>query len=344
MTPAEADRVDAQVVYLLVHAAVEPQRFHPPERIQRLKDAPYFEAIDLDIRTLAHQAMEVDGIEVAIRRQVYEEVIHIAECRYALPDALSTGALSVRAHVQSALQARLMPESAGGLFEEYSVLSIQDFAGAPDDFIDRHGQAIARFARSQREVLGPREVGEVLATRVRYSERDLTLVDWEVAVVLAADGDVQSDIELLKIGNYQLLRYRLLDQAIVRNLRSIETHLREGARPSLLPNRSKRVLRGAVEQRMALMLDFEKIDQSLLLIGDWYTAKLYQAVYDEFYLDEWKAVIKGKLDSLESITQIVQENFSFSWSRFLEVMQIAGWLLLLIGYFVLFFLDVRAYQ
>ena len=36
-------------------------------------------------------------------------------------------------------------------------------------------------------------------------------------------------------------------------------------------------------------LDFEKINQGLLLIGDWYTAKLYRIIYEEFYLDEWAA-------------------------------------------------------
>ena len=90
------------------------------------------------------------------------------------------------------------------------------------------------------------------------------------------------------------------------------------------------------------LLDFEKINQSLLLIGDWYTAKLYRIVYDEFYLDEWADALKEKLRNLESLIQVIQENFSFSWSTFLEMVQVGGWLLLLLGYFFLFYLDIRA--
>jgi hypothetical protein len=284
---------------------------------------------------------------VSIRQQVYDNLIQIIECCFPLPDALSPAALQLKARVQSALRDRLtatLPNPRDQV-EEYIVLSIRATNGLPlDDFVDRHAQALARFIRSQREVFGPRELDEILVSRVRYSDHDITIVDWEGAVIISPEGDFQSDIELLKIGNYQLLRYRLLDQAIERNLQAVSDHLLEGAQPSLLPNRSKRVLRQAIEQRLALMLDFEKIDQSLLLIGDWYTAKLYQVIYDEFYLDEWKAAIKAKLESLESIVQIVQANFTFSWSRFLELMQIAGWLILLIGYFILFFLDLRAYQ
>lgn len=342
MTDDPANRVDAFVTYLLVSPSGGTKLPHAPERIQRLKDAPYFEAVDIDIRTIAQQTLIVESVDVTLRRQVYDERIAIDECGYTLRDVLSADALSLRSRVHNALAQQLA--AASDLIEEYTVLSIRDIEGAPDEFLDRHGQSLARFIRSQREVFDPRQIDEILASRVRYSERDLTLVDWEGAVVIALDGDFQSDIELLKIGNYQLLRYRLIEQAIERNLQAVGRNLSEGARPSLLPNRAKRVLREALAQRLALMLDFEKIDQSLLLIGDWYTAKLYHAIYDEFYLDEWKAAIRAKLESLESITQIVQENFTFSWSRFLELLQIAGWLVLLIGYFVLFFLDIRAYQ
>jgi hypothetical protein len=45
---------------------------------------------------------------------------------------------------------------------------------------------------------------------------------------------------------------------------------------------------------------------------------------------------KPKLDNLERIIQTIQENFSLSWSGFLEAVQMVGWIILLIGYFVLF--------
>jgi hypothetical protein len=202
---------------------------------------------------------------------------------------------------------------------------------------------LARFLRPQRDVFGPFEIEEILLSRVRYSERDLTLVDWDGAIIIAPDGDYQSDIELLKIGSYQLLRYRMLDKLIETGLEAISRNFEEGSRPSLFPNRSRRAIRQVLEQRLQVVLDFERIDQNLLLIGDWYTAKLYKIIQDEFYLDDWKGTIKNKLDSLESIIQIIQDNFSVSWSSFIDLLQVVGWLLLLIGYIILFFIDVQAY-
>lgn len=43
----------------------------------------------------------------------------------------------------------------------------------------------------------------LLRHRARYSQSDLTVIDWEGALIIAEAGDFQSDLELLKIGNYQ---------------------------------------------------------------------------------------------------------------------------------------------
>ena len=346
MSEFQPDVIDAQICYLLVMPCDERPLTAAPQPLQRLRDAPYFEAIDVEVRITGSETIVHDGVSISIHYQTYDGVVQIAECYFSLPDVLSINSLQAKARVQAALRSHLTATrpQRGDMVEEYAVMMVSTVDGTPDEFIDRNGQTLARFMRTQREVFGPREIDDILISRVRYSEADLTVVDWEGAVIISPEGDFQSDIELLKIGNYQLLRYRLLDDAIDQNLTAVSQNLHEGARSTLLPTRSKRVLRQVVEQRLALTLGFENINQSLLLIGDWYTAQLYRVIYDEFYLDEWEAVIQAKLENLESIIQVIRENFEFSWARFLELVQIAGWLLLLLGYFGLFFLDLRAYQ
>jgi len=68
-----------------------------------------------------------------------------------------------------------------------------------------------------------------------------------------------------------------------------------GTRITWFPSPSK-ALQSIIEQQLTLLLDFEKIDHSLLLIGDWYSARVYRLIIDEFYLDEWKAAVSNKLD------------------------------------------------
>jgi hypothetical protein len=341
MTP---DRIAAQVCYLLVTPFTESVKTLAAPEPMRLRDAPYFAPVDVDVRSLDATTLHVEGVRVNVRRTVYDELAVVAECTFPLTDALGDESQLRKDLIQIELRRQLLAAQAsvGDMYEEYAILLIERLDGTPDEFLARNGQALARFIRSQRDEFSGEEIESTLMSRVRYSGHDMTVVDWEGGLIFAPQGDFQSDIDLLKIGNYQLLRYRLLDQTIEHNLEIIDRHLHEGARRPLLPRRPKSVLRQVVEQRLALMLDFEKINQGLLLIGDWYTAKLYRIIYDEFYLDEWAAAIKGKLENLESIIQVIQDNFSFSWSTFLEMLQIAGWLILLLGYFVLFYFDIQA--
>ncbi len=211
----QPDQVDAQVCYLLVTPYTESVKaLSAPLPVQRLRDAPYFVPTDIDISPLDSTNMTVDGVPVSVRRSVYDELSLVAECVFALPDALSDEAQLRKDRIQEDLKARLlkMQPDPGELFEEYAILLIATVDGAPDAFIDRNGQALARFLRSQRDEFGADEIQSTLMSRVRYSEHEMTVVDWEGAVIIAQESDFQSDIELLKIGNYQLLRYRLLDQ------------------------------------------------------------------------------------------------------------------------------------
>ena len=185
-------------------------------------------------------------------------------------------------------------------------------------------------------MLDKEEIGEILASRSRYSTQDLTLVDWEGAVIIAPNNDFQSDIVLLKIGNYQLLRYRILDKRIEEMLDKINESFFKNRRR---PRATRGMIRQIAEHRLEVILDFERAEQSLLLIGDWYTAKLYESIHKELYLKDWKESVRSKLDNLENIVQTVKDNFLLSWENLMDRLQLLGWVILLVGYIYLYMLD-----
>lgn len=327
-----------EICYLLAFPDPVIKTAIPQVRISGLKDAPYFQPVDIRVHALEPTQVEAGGAVVHVTRQRYEETIQIVECRFVLPEALNLAGIQRRQAIEKALVAQFVPAEhrQSGLFEEYLILLLQQGRPAPDIYLDRNAVPLARFIRSQREVFDQDQLREILSSRVRYSNVDLTLVDWEGAVIIAPNGDFQSDIELLKIGNYQLLRYRMLD-------RRVEQILDDVNRAFFLNRKRPRATRGAVrslvEHRLEVMLDFERTDQNLLLIGDWYTAKLYTAIRDEFYLEEWKNGIHTKLDNLEGIVQTIQANFALSFESLMDRVQLIGWVLLLIGYIYLYLLD-----
>jgi hypothetical protein len=330
-----------ELCYLLAFPD-EVETTTPAEPVKGLKNAPYFQPVDIHLHTLGQETLKVDEIPVTVLRQRYDDRVQMVECHFKLPDALSLAAIQQRQKIEDVLQERLIPAQyrAKGLFEVYLILMVQDNLGVPDEFVQANTENLARFIRSQREILDISEIQDILVSRVSYSKGDLTLVDWEAAVIFAPEGDFQSDIELLKIGNYQLLRYRILGQSTEDILQTINKNFKQGKLSALGPTRG--TLRDIVNHRLELMLDFEHNEQNLLLIGDWYTAKLYHLISDEFYLNNWKEAVQTKLDNLESIIQTIQENFTLSWQGFLDYVQLAGWLILLIGYFILYFKEIAA--
>ena len=328
----------AEICYILAFPDPTEAVTESREQIRGLKDAPYFEPIDIDLVTLAEEIFVMEEHHISVIRQRYDNQVQMVECHFDLRDPFAETVLQERTKIQGALQNRYVPthHRQTGLFEEFTILLVDNASPTPDEWIEENALALANFIRSQREVLDKNEIGEILTSRSRYSTNDLTLVDWEGAVIIAPHGDFQSDIALLKIGNYQLLRYRMLDKSIEDMLDKINDNFFQKKR-RLRPTRG--LIRQIAEHRLEVMLNFERAEQNLLLIGDWYTAKLYQIIQEEFYLKDWKDNVRAKLDNLESIVETVQENFALSFEALMDRLQLIGWVLLLIGYIYLFLLD-----
>jgi hypothetical protein len=330
----------AEFCYLLLMPlqASLPGGIREPATVK--KNVPYFFDLDIEFLSAGEDRLVIEGTWISTRTQMLDGQVWLAECRFAMPDIFSETAVGQKQTIQTALKRQFQQQTGytGSFIEEYSIVLLRQIESTPDEIVAEFTPALARLLRSLDKPLTDVETDQILAARARYADDDLIIVDWEGAVVIAKDGDFQSDIELLKIGNYQLLRYRLLDRAIERSLENLRQHAATGRRRGLGSRR--KMFQQIIEQRLTLLLDFEKIDQSLLLIGDWYSAQVYRLIVDEFYLDEWKNAVSDKLDNLTAIDEIVRQNLAFSWDHFLSIIEIAGWLLLLIGYFVLFFVDI----
>lgn len=328
-----------EICYLLAFPDSDDGNAPPPEQFKGLiKDAPYFQPTDIDLVTLGEETVIIEGYAVSAVRQRFDDRVQMIECHFDLADPFASSVLKDRTKIQSALQSRYIPETIrqSGLYEEYSILLVQDAKPTPDKWLEKNSVALATFIRSQKDTLDKAEIEEILMSRTHYSAKEVTVVDWEGAVIIAPNADYQSDIALLKIGNYQLIRYRMLDKSIELMLDKIsETFFQNKKRPR--PTRG--MIRQIAEHKLEMMLSFERAEQNMLLIGDWYTADLYEAIHDQFYLKDWKENVKSKLYSLESIVQTIKDNFSMSFETLMDRLQMLGWVVLLIGYIYLYLLD-----
>jgi hypothetical protein len=189
----------ARLCYLLAFPDPTPEDYEM-KTIPALKEVPYFQPVDIRWRKLGEEEIELEGTAVKIIRQRYEGGIQIAECYFSIESPLSAEGFRKRLQVEDAIQ-RYVLRDPQALFEEYSILLLQKIA-SPDAFVEQYAPLLARFIRAQKEHLDKEDIEDTLITRVRYSENDLSIVDWEGAILIAREDDFEPDIELLKIGNY----------------------------------------------------------------------------------------------------------------------------------------------
>jgi hypothetical protein len=304
------------------------------------RDAPYFFELDIQFRKLQTIHKEVNHVPVRIQTQVLNDEIWTAECYYTLPAPLAAPVVEFKRRINSALRRDFLAEARyqGPLVEEYTILLMTGLDTRPEDFVAANSGVLAQLLRFSYRPLDPVMTGEILHSRTSYSVDDLTIVDWEGALVISPGADYQTEIDLFKIGNYHLLKYRMVDAQIDMQLQQLRVLV--GKSFSWFSNR-RETLQKAVDSRLSLMLDFEHTDQSILLIGEWYPAQLYRIIFDEFYIDEWKVIVTDKLENLSSIAEVIQQDLTISWSRLLDLVQLIGWMVLLIGSIILFLRDIN---
>ncbi len=228
--------------------------------------------------------------------------------------------------------------------EEYSVYCVADYQGDPECVISEHKAGIAGLLKTERIPLDEEEINTTLTFNIKYAKDDLTIVDWDGAFVFDPRGDFASNIELFEIANLQLLKLRVLEHDVEERLEVAARLLQVTTAKKLPLLRSREIrhsLREIIQIRTESILESEGIERNIKLIGDWYSARLFDLVTKKLHLETWRANINKTLDALEDIYSMISENFSMSFSTTLEFVVTVGWLILLIGYFLLFFLEVR---
>lgn len=328
-------------VSLLLLASDSPVESGSESQLVEYRDSPYFLELETQFETIVEQEFSVEGSSVHARTEVIDGRVWACEARFSLADALTIEASQRKRRIVDQIRERLLPESGNGnrIVEEYSVVLVDSVERSPDEFVEQNSNALVRLLRTVEKPLDRARASEILRRRARYSQEDLTVVDWEGAIVIAPREDFDSEIELFKVGNYQLLGYRMMDRQIDMALDGLRARARRPRRKLLIssPQISPPEI---VEQRLAMLLDFDRIDHSLLLIGDWYSSEVYRLIVDAFYLRAWKERVREKLDYLANVEETVNNRIALTWNRLFEAAQLVGWMALLVGYAILFLIEL----
>jgi len=248
----------------------------------------------------------------------FTDLLQLSEELYDNEFLLSDSRLRVNQFLQVmgevANQARVAP-----FVEDYVVFHIESFSQLfnANRFCSDHGRQIAQILRAERQDLSDQEVDDAIAARISFGTEDLTIVDWNAALLIDREGeDVRA---VLDFANVELLEMRYLDQRLDRALDQAYDAI---SRPSLnllqVFGYYSSALRRVGELQMDNAILFEGVNNTLKLLGDQYLARVYRLINKRFHLDEWDASILRKLQTLESIYEKISNQAT---NRRMEILE-----------------------
>jgi len=184
-------------------------------------------------------------------------------------------------------------------------------------------EPLARILRAETGHLSAGEIGDALSQRLSFGPDDVTIVDWNAALVRDAEGDETR--AMLEFANVQLLELRHLDTELDRALEAacdaVAAAERGGVRTLRPP---KAALHRVGELQIDSAILFERVSNALKLVGDQFLSRLYRMVSQRFHVADWDRSIIRKLEALDGI---YEKLFGRVTARRLEVLE---WIVILL--------------
>ena len=219
--------------------------------------------------------------------------------------------------------------------EDYVVFHIEALAKpvVVKDLLRDHAHEIAQILRAETRPLSSDEVQDALGGRISYGVEDVTVADWNAALVIDPEG---ADVcAVLEFANVELLELRYLDRSLDEALsRSYEMLNPRHWSPILGSGVADMRQVGRLQVDSAIL--FEGVNNALKLLGDQYLARVYRLVSQRFHLAEWDEAILRKLETLESIYEKISDRVA-NWR--VEVLEWIIILLIAISIVLPFFTD-----
>jgi hypothetical protein len=208
--------------------------------------------------------------------------------------------------------------------EDYVIFQIDGFDPPVQivDLIANHSGELAQVLRAETRVLSDDERRDSLAHRMSFTAEDVTIVDWNAALVV--DREPEDILAVLEFANVELMEMRYLDHRLDRALGfAYDALLRKSWKRFPFGSSPKELHRVALWQVDSAIL-FEGVNNALKLVGDQYLARLYRAATERFHLTEWDAAIIRKLETLGSIYGKIADQVS---SQRMEVLE---WIIIIL--------------
>ena len=356
----------ARIVYLYAFDVADEIRTSQVRELMSQKPFPFQIRVgatvprDVPIYTPLTIALPVEEEETAVGRVVLKPYVKIFEVGVIsvsyevdvdVPDLpalrvyhqlapggapLTTRAELVAAQVSESLKPFMVrPSAERPPVEAYTVFCTSDVDGPLKDWAQARRQDVAALLNEEEPGrLSSEQVDETWDNSLSYTVDDLTVIDWDAALVIDRSGYYDDVLYVIELANLQLEEYRLLDDRLDRLFDKAYDDLERygGMRVLVTPATPLRSLRSI---RMDITKMSEELSNITKFVGDWYLARVYLAAKDRFHLGTWEASVDQKLQELDRVYTIFMEEIQGRRMLLLEAMIVALFIIDLVAIFLL---------
>lgn len=189
------------------------------------------------------------------------------------------------------------------LSEEYVLFQLGE---VEPGWLERNADWVAGMVRLESGALSPEEVREATRLSLSYAPNDVVVLDW--AAGLVADRDCADTLQVIEFANVQLLEFRHIDDRLDDRLEAAYRLIRPERRrrwPRLRWGTHAEAVRNVRELEIEATSLFERVDNTLKLIGDQYLSRVFGLASTRFHLGEWQQSIRRKLDTVGDVYDLL---------------------------------------
>ena len=278
--------------------------YHPPPLRVTQELEPVSLGAHQTIRTLETVLYDFGAIMVTFQIPLagpFASLLPLSEALYENPQLLEVS----HRHVQSLLKTlgpAVEKPDLSAFVEDYAIFHIFSTQPALDlsQFLLQYGAFLSQILRCESQLLSEQEIRDATATQVTFGKHDLTLIDWNAALMLGQEmDDVQAVLEFV---NVELVERRFLDHQLDEALDEAYGALTQENRDRFRwPGTLDANLRRIARLQMDSAILFERVTNTLKLFGDQYLARVYRLASQRFHLQSWDTSILRKLNTLDNL-------------------------------------------
>jgi hypothetical protein len=192
----------------------------------------------------------------------------------------------------------------GDLEQVIEIKKIKD----PLEVIKKASVAELLLAESDRS-LSDGTKKSVLSNLNQYTKKDLIVMDWNSAVVFdfTKEKEYQDYVDIIEFSLAQLLELRIYDQLLDEKLEQLYDSMEDKKNSQIITDFYSLMSEEASRLYMEFSDVFEKLDNSIKTVGDFYLAKILKSADKKFGFEELKKSMSRKIETLANISKIYQD-------------------------------------